>query len=192
MRVDLHLRHPVAENHQCSRGVETRREESQEINGSHVGPVEIIDHHDQGVNGRDLFAEIRQLSFHSSWCARAGVRNLTVPGWRGISHNLFNILLFGKRAESLDPGHERLDIRQRLRAAAAREMERLAVLDEIVEENVEKRGLSEAGITTEADHAAVALPGKIVCASKLGPLMVASYDMADVDISCPAAEPAGG
>src|SRR5437763_1433761 len=70
MALDFHLRGPVGNDDERSDRFQSCGEESQQIDRSDVCPMKIIDNYNQGVNGRDLFAKINQLSFHASW--RAG------------------------------------------------------------------------------------------------------------------------
>src|SRR5437868_5735843 len=138
--------------------------------------MEIVDNHDQGMNGRDLLAEIEQLSFHSPRFSRARMRNFAIPRWRCVLHDLTNLWFVSKHAQSLDPWYKRLAVRQRLGASAARQVKRLLILKQIGNEKINKRGLSQTGITTDANQASMAFARQIIRAAKLLPFAFASHD----------------
>src|SRR5439155_25788682 len=100
-----------------------------------------------------------------------------MPCRRGSVHERPDGLFSGERTEGLDPGHERLGFGERFGGAAAREVERVSILNEVSEKGVNERRLSESHVTADAHQASMALLRQFVRAAQLHPLTIASYDV---------------
>ena len=100
-------------------------------------------------------------------------------------------LFSGERAEGLDPGQDRLGFGERFGGAAAREVERVSILNEVSEKGVNERRLSESHVTADAHQASVALLRQFVRAAQLLPLTIASYDVTHTAIHDVAAASGG-
>src|SRR5262245_27904070 len=95
------------------------------------------------------------------------MRQLFVPRRRSLSHYPADRSLIGQFAKRFDPGHEWFAFGKRFRTAAAREMEAMTILSQLVQKGINKSSLSQPCISGNAGNAAVTFQGSFVGPTQL-------------------------
>src|ERR1700688_4741049 len=100
-----------------------------------------------------------------------------MPAGSGLFHDVIHGGLLGETAQTLDPWNERLAFGERLSAAASCQVKGLSILNQAVEKTVNQSCLTEAHVTTDGHHAAMALFRQFICAAKCIAFGIAADDL---------------